>query len=113
MFRADAAFAKPEIFEVLEKGGVKYVIRISSNDRQERDIAELLTQPVGRPSRKSISRQISPNSTSQSDMRRGHAWELGASIGARGVSLLDCVSREKGTDCDCRFEFIAFRSFLR
>ena len=28
VFRADAAFAKPEIFETLEKRGVKYAIRI-------------------------------------------------------------------------------------
>ena len=28
MFRADAAFAKPEIYEALEERGVKYAIRI-------------------------------------------------------------------------------------
>jgi hypothetical protein len=40
---ADAAFAKPEIYEALEERGVKYVIRIPANDSLERDIAELLT----------------------------------------------------------------------
>ena len=30
--RADAAFAKPELYEALEKRGVKYAIRIPSND---------------------------------------------------------------------------------
>ena len=49
VFRADAAFAKPEIYEALEERGVKYAIRITSNDSLERDIAELLTRPVGRP----------------------------------------------------------------
>ena len=49
-FRADAAFAKPEIYEALEERGVKYAIRIPSNDNLERDIAELLPRPVGRPS---------------------------------------------------------------
>jgi hypothetical protein len=41
-FRADAAFAKPEIYEALEKRGVKYAIRIPANENLERDIAELL-----------------------------------------------------------------------
>jgi hypothetical protein len=50
VFRADAAFAKPEIYEALEESGVKYAIRIPTNDSLERDIAELLTRPVGRPS---------------------------------------------------------------
>ena len=54
VFRADAAFAKPEIYEALEKLGVKYAIRIPSNDSLERDIAELLTRPVGRPSHKPV-----------------------------------------------------------
>ena len=30
-FRADAAFAKPEIYEALEERGVKYAIRIPAN----------------------------------------------------------------------------------
>ena len=38
VFRAGAAFAKPEIYEALEKRGVKYAIRIPSNDSLERDM---------------------------------------------------------------------------
>ena len=53
-FRADAAFAKPEIYEALEERGVQYAIRIPSNDNLERDIAELLPRPVGRPSAKPL-----------------------------------------------------------
>ncbi len=53
-FRADAAFAKPEIYEALEERGVKYAIRLAANDSLERDIAELLTRPVGRPSYKPV-----------------------------------------------------------
>ena len=53
-FRADAAFAKPEIYEALEKRGVKYAIRIPANENLERDIAELLTRPRGRPSHKPV-----------------------------------------------------------
>jgi hypothetical protein len=54
VFRAHAAFAKPEIYEALEEWGVKYAIRIPANDSLERDIAELLTRPVGRPSHKPV-----------------------------------------------------------
>jgi hypothetical protein len=54
VFRADAAFAKPELYDALEERGGKYAIRIPSNDRLERDIAELLTGPVGRPSYKPV-----------------------------------------------------------
>ena len=54
VFRADAAFAKSEIYEALEERGVKYAIRIPSNDNLERDIAELVPRPVGRPSKKPL-----------------------------------------------------------
>jgi len=54
VFRADAAFAKPEIYEALEESGVKYAIRIPANDSLERDISELLTRPVGRPGHKPV-----------------------------------------------------------
>lgn len=56
VFRADAAFAKPEIYEALEGWDVKYAIRLPSNDNLERNIAELLTRPVGRPSYKPVVR---------------------------------------------------------
>jgi hypothetical protein len=44
VFRADAAFAKPEIYEVLEERGVKYAIRIPANDSLERDIRAFSTK---------------------------------------------------------------------
>jgi hypothetical protein len=59
VFRADAAFAKPEIYEALEERGVKYAIRIAANNNLERDIAGLLTRPVGRPSHKAVVRYTS------------------------------------------------------
>ena len=49
VFRADAAFARPEIHDALEQRGVEHAIRIPANENLERDIAELLTRPVGRP----------------------------------------------------------------
>jgi Transposase DDE domain group 1 len=54
VFRADAAFAKPEIYETLEECGVKYAIRLPANDSLLRDIEELLTRPIGRPGHKPV-----------------------------------------------------------
>jgi len=53
-FRADAAFAKPEVYEALEERGVKYAIRIPANDILQRDIEELLKRPLGRPTKKPL-----------------------------------------------------------
>jgi hypothetical protein len=53
-FRGDAAFARPEVYEALEERGVKYAICIPANDSLERDIAELLPRPVGRPTQKAL-----------------------------------------------------------
>jgi len=41
-FRADAAFAKPEIYEALESRGVKYAIRIPANENLERSGRKLI-----------------------------------------------------------------------
>ena len=54
VFRADAAFAKPEIYEALEERDVKYAIRIPANENLQRDIEELLKRPVGRPGKKPL-----------------------------------------------------------
>jgi hypothetical protein len=53
-FRGDAAFAKPELYQALEERDVKYAIRLPANDNLQRNIAELLTRPVGRPSYKPV-----------------------------------------------------------
>jgi hypothetical protein len=52
VFRADAAFAKPEIYAALEERDVKYAIRLPANDNLQRNLTELLTRPVERPSYK-------------------------------------------------------------
>ena len=53
-FRADAAFAKPEIYEALEERGVDYVIRIPTNRSLELEIEDILFRPPGRPSLKPL-----------------------------------------------------------
>ncbi|MGB6923304.1 MAG: IS1380 family transposase [Methyloceanibacter sp.] len=48
-FRADAAFANPEVYEFLEAEGYKYAIRLPANQILQQRIAYLLKRPVGRP----------------------------------------------------------------
>ena len=55
-FRADAAFAKPEIYDALETRDVDYVIRMPANKSVELEIEDLLFRPPGRPSRKPLVR---------------------------------------------------------
>ena len=53
-FRADAAFAKPEIYELLEHEGIRYAIPLPANQVLQRRIGHLLTRPVGPPPKKPV-----------------------------------------------------------
>ena len=53
-FRADAAYAKPDIYEALEGHGMKYALHLPANECLERDVAELSSRPVERPSVKPL-----------------------------------------------------------
>ncbi|EFO28556.1 transposase [Roseibium sp. TrichSKD4] len=55
-FRADAAFAIPELYETLEAEGYRYAIRLKKNAVLEEKISHQLTRPVGRPSKTKIKR---------------------------------------------------------
>ena len=48
-FRADAAFASPQVYELVEDEGFLYAIRLPKNQVLLESIAALLTRPVGRP----------------------------------------------------------------
>jgi hypothetical protein len=48
-FRGDAAFANPEIYELLEAEGAGYAIRLPANRILQDKIGYLLTRAVGRP----------------------------------------------------------------
>jgi len=52
--RADAAFAKPEVYEYLEQEGCRYAMRLPGNEVLTRHIDHLLTRPVGRPPRRPV-----------------------------------------------------------
>jgi len=48
-FRGDAAFANPEVYELLEAEGASYTIRLPANQVLQDKIGHLLKRPVGRP----------------------------------------------------------------
>jgi hypothetical protein len=50
LFRADAAFANPEIYMYLEARSISYAIRLRSNPVLQREISHLLTRPTQWPS---------------------------------------------------------------
>jgi hypothetical protein len=52
----EVTFCKPELYEALEERTVKYAIRLPANDNLQRNITELLTRPVRRPSYKPVVR---------------------------------------------------------
>jgi hypothetical protein len=49
LFRADAAFAKPELYEYLEARSIGYAIRLRSNQVLQREIAHLMVRPTQWP----------------------------------------------------------------
>jgi len=53
LFRGDAAFAKPEVYEYLEAKGIGYAIRLPANQVLQEHIRQLLERltewPSGKP----------------------------------------------------------------
>ena len=56
LLRADAAFAKPEVYEYLESRDTGYAMRLPANEVLQRNIRHLLKRPVGRPPKKPVVR---------------------------------------------------------
>ena len=54
LFRANAAFAKPELYEHMEARRIGYAIRLPTNAALQRAIAHRLVRPVEWPSQKRI-----------------------------------------------------------
>jgi hypothetical protein len=75
-FRADAAFARPEIYEALETRDVQYAIRIPANKNLELAIEDVLFRAPGRPSRKPLVRYKSFN-------YRADSWTTARRVVAR------------------------------
>ena len=72
-FRADAAFAKPEIYDALEQRDVDYAIRMPANKSLELEIEDILFRPPGRPSRKPLVLSGEELDHTQTDCRQGGA----------------------------------------
>jgi hypothetical protein len=80
-FRADAAFAKPEIYELLEAADIHYAIRLPANQVLRRRISCLLTRPAAvHPSSRSCS---TPASTTKPPAGTGHVGWWPRSSGTR------------------------------
>ncbi len=52
--RGDAAFAIPELYELLEELGIDYAIRIKENEKLTEKMALYTKRPVGRPGTKPV-----------------------------------------------------------
>ena len=65
-FRADAAFARPAIYEALEQRDVDYAIRMPANKTLELAVEDILFRPPGRPSCKPLVRYKSFRSQAKS-----------------------------------------------
>ena len=56
LFRGDAGFANPQVYEFLEAEGYSYTIRLPANAVLYREVEHLMTRPVGRPPEQPITR---------------------------------------------------------
>jgi len=56
LFRGDAAFAKPEVYDYLEPRDIGYAIRLPANEVLQEHIKHLPKRPAGRPPKKPIIR---------------------------------------------------------
>ena len=101
-FRADAAFAMPEVYEFLEAERIKYAIRLPANRVLQGRIDYLLKRPVGRPPNKV--RRFHANFTYQAESwtkpRRVIAkveWQLGELYPRVGFIVTTYRARPSGS----------------
>lgn len=90
VFRADAAFAKREVYEALNERGVKYAIRLPANNSLERGIAKLLTWTVGRPRHK-------PEVWYKSFLYQAASWKTARRVVRKWSSTLESCSHGSGS----------------
>ncbi|MDO8655002.1 MAG: IS1380 family transposase [bacterium] len=101
LFRGDAAFAKPEIYEYLEPRGIGYAIRLPANEVLQEYIKHLLKRPVGRPPQKPIVwyHDFQYQAGSWDHARRVVAkveWHLGELFPRLGFIVTNLSSKAKG-----------------
>ena len=101
-FRADAAFAKPEIYEELEERGVDYVIRIPANKNLELEIQDMLFRPPARPS-------LRPRVRYRSFRYQAASWSKPRRVVAKVEHHLGELCTAPGS-LDTRLRYAAWRS---
>jgi hypothetical protein len=78
LFRAEPAFAKPEVYEYLEQETIGYAIRLPANEVLQRQIQPLLERPNEWPSRDPI--------VSYHDFTyQAQSWDLPRRVVAKGL----------------------------
>jgi hypothetical protein len=86
------------LYEALEERTVKYAIRLPASDNLQRNITELLTRPVGRPSYKPVVRH-------KSFLYQAGSWEAGAAGGGEGRVPLRGAVPPREVHCDQSWDF--------
>lgn len=98
VFRADAAFAKPENYAALEEREVKYAIRLPANDNLLRDIEELLTS--GGATQSQTHRVVQGLSLSGSELEDSTTSSGEGGVPCRGVVPPSGVRRDQSGDAE-------------
>ena len=99
LFRGDAAFPKPEMYEYLEQEKIGYTIRLPANQVLQRVIAHLLVRPAEWSSRTPIDGKRRATHTGRSrKFVWGHTTTLGRSDAGRKaeVDQPDCGASLRG-----------------
>ena len=76
LFRADAAFAKPDVYEYLESRDTGYAMRLPANEVLQGNIRHLLKRPVGRPPKKPVVRY-------HDFVYQAQSWDIPRRVGAK------------------------------
>ena len=80
VFGVQATFAKPELYAALEERDVKYAIRLPANYTLERNIRQLLTRPLGRPSYSQWCASRASSTRRRVGRRHGGWWRRSSSM---------------------------------
>jgi len=99
IFRADAAFAKPELYEALEARDVKYAIRLPANDNLQRNITLIRS----RKSPLNCSRQVARTHLKAMDASElGRLCKLASALPSKHLYIMQSSIVVLGRNGRCR-----------
>ena len=90
LFRADAAFAKPEVYEYLESRDTGYAMRLPANEVLQGNIRHLLKRPVGRPPKKPVVRY-------HDFVYQAQSWDIPRRVVAKSLGIPELAEGWSGT----------------